>query len=277
MKPVAKPALLLVLAAAFCCASVSSAGAVCEATSGRTTAALVELYTSEGCSSCPPADLQLRTLRRQLDVSAVLVPLALHVSYWDQIGWKDVFAQTRFDARQHALLAMGRSQLAYTPQFFVNGKELRDWRAALPAEIRRTNARPAPLTIQLKTSTAASGGGATLLLDAAVGAAAGSAAGSAAGAAAGALYLAVSESGLVSPVLRGENGGATLRHDDTVRLWLGPFALEQGQRRVRQQVPLAAAWRGDHLQVVAFVQGSDGRIVQAVSTAQCLATSAGTL
>ncbi|WP_426110341.1 DUF1223 domain-containing protein [Massilia sp. PWRC2] len=269
MHTVATPALLLVLAAAFCCAPAASAGAVCEATSGRATAALVELYISEGCSSCPPADLQLRTLRRQLDANAVLVPLALHVSYWDQIGWKDVFAQARFDARQHALLTMGRRQVAYTPQFFVNGKEVREWRAALPAEIRRTNARPAPLTIQLQTSTAA----ATLLLDATVRATVSTTAAPAAGA----LYLAVSESGLLSPVRRGENSGVTLQHDDTVRLWLGPFALEQGHLRVHQQVPLPAAWRRDRLQAVAFVQGADGRIVQAVSTAQCLAPSAGML
>ncbi len=270
-----KPSLIFTLGASLCAASASYAGGACEVKSGPATAALVELYTSEGCSSCPPADSQLSNLRRQLDPNAVMVPLALHVSYWDRIGWKDVFAQKIFDARQSALLAKRRNKVAYTPQFFVNGDELRDWSAVLPAEIRRINAQPAPLTISLKSTPARrapiAAAGATLLLEAEVTAADPRTA--------GALYLALSESGLVSHVLRGENGGATLRHDDTVRLWLGPFPLAQGKVRVRQDVSLPAAWRSEHVQAVALVQSADdARILQAVSTAQCqAATSARSL
>lgn len=263
-----KLSLMLSLGASLCAASASYAGG-CEVKSGPATAALVELYTSEGCSSCPPADRQLSNLRRQLDANAVVVPLALHVSYWD-LGWKDVFAQKIFDARQSELLEKRRNKVVYTPQFFVNGNELRDWDAALPAEIRRTNAKPAPLTITLKSALAnvapAPAAGATLLLEADVSAADARTA--------GALYLAISESGLVSHVLRGENGGATLTHDDTVRLWLGPFPLAQGKIRVHQEVSLPAAWRSERVQAVAFVQSADdARILQAVSTAQCLAAT----
>lgn len=256
------------LASALSIASATAGGAVCSASSGRATAALVELYTSEGCSSCPPADQQLRTLRSRLDAGAVVVPLALHVSYWDRIGWKDSFAQTIFDARQSALLDKRASKVVYTPQFFINGDEVRNWRTALPATIRKINATPAPLTIRLQSSSVAATAAApaTLLLEADV----------AAGdpRTAGALYLAVSESGLVSPVLRGENAGATLRHDDTVRLWLGPFLLAQGQAHVRRQLSLPAGWRSDRLQAVALVQdAADARILQAVSTAACLAAA----
>lgn len=258
--------LMFGLGVSLCAASASYANSGCEVKSGPATAALVELYTSEGCSSCPPADRQLSNLRRQLGADAVVVPLALHVSYWDRIGWKDVFAQTIFDARQGQLLEKRRHQIAYTPQFFVNGDEVRDWRAALPAEIRRVNARPAPLTISLKSTPGkAPAAGATLLLEAEV-AAADPRTG-------GALYLALSESGLVSQVLRGENSGATLRHDDTVRLWMGPFPLAQGKARVRQSISLPAAWRSERVQAVAFVQGADARILQAVSTAQCVAAT----
>ncbi|MBC7452713.1 MAG: DUF1223 domain-containing protein [Massilia sp.] len=270
-----KPSLMLSLGATLCTASASYAGGVCDVKSGRATAALVELYTSEGCSSCPPADRQLSNLRRQLDADAIVVPLALHVSYWDRIGWKDVFAQRIFDARQRALLEKRHNKVAYTPQFFVNGTELRDWSTALPAEIRRTNAIPAPLTISLKSTAVnpapTTAAGATLLLESDVAAADPRTA--------GALYLALSESGLVSHVLRGENGGATLRHDDTVRLWLGPFPLAQGKTHVRQEIRLPAAWRSERVQAVAFVQSADdARILQALSTAQCqAATSARSL
>lgn len=260
----------LFAAAALCAACVPCA-ADCVVKSGPATAALVELYTSEGCSSCPPADRQLSALRSRLDANAVIVPLALHVSYWDQIGWKDIFAQKLFDARQRDLVERNRKNVVYTPQFFVNGGELRDWSTALPATIRRINATPAPLTITLKTSAVkpapAGAQSAAWLLDADVAAATATNP-----ATAGALYLALSESGLSTQVLRGENGGTTLHHDDTVRLWLGPFPLDKGKAHVRQQVALPAAWRSDRLHAVAFVQGgADGRILQAVSSAQCTA------
>lgn len=254
-----KAPIALLSAAALCAGSAPFARA-CEVTSGAATAALVELYTSEGCSSCPPADRQLSRLRSQLDPGAAIVPLALHVTYWDQIGWKDGFAQKLFDARQRELVERSRKNVVYTPQYFVNGTELRDWSAALPATIRRINAQAAPLTITLGTSQRKS----TLTLDANVAAAD--------PATAGALYLAVSESGLSTQVLRGENGGATLHHDDTVRAWLGPFPLEKGKLRVQRQLDIPAGWRSERLHAVAFVQAaSDGRVLQAVSSAECTA------
>lgn len=245
----------------FSLAAASYAGQACEVKSGAATAALVELYTSEGCSSCPPADHALGELRRQAGPGAVLVPLALHVSYWNQIGWVDAYAQKSFDARQSQLLEHASHQVVYTPQFFVNGSELRGWDAALPAAIRKANAIPAPLTIALKSTPSGSG---ALLLDASAAAPDPRLA--------GALYLAVSESGLVTQVLRGENGGATLKHDDTVRLLLGPLALEHGKARLTKTLELPAGWRREHLQAVAFVQQAAGpAILQAVSTAQCAA------
>ena len=91
----------------------------CDARSGAQTAALVELYTSEGCSSCPPADRQLSMLRESLAADANFVPLALHVDYWDYIGWKDSYARTAFGERQQWLVNLHRQTSMYTPQFFV--------------------------------------------------------------------------------------------------------------------------------------------------------------
>ena len=236
-----------------------AAGQRCAVQSGPQTAALVELYSSEGCSSCPPADQRLSALRKEAGAASLIVPLALHVTYWDQIGWKDPLAQPQFDARQAELLRHQPRHVAYTPQFFVGGTELRSWDAQLPTAIRRINATGAPVNISL---AATPGPGGTLLLEAQAAAPDAQTGGD--------LYLAVSESGIVSKVLRGENRGATLHHDAAVRLWLGPVALAQGRASLRREVRLPASWRPEQLQVVAFVQRADsGAILQAVSTAQC--------
>lgn len=250
---------LLSMAAAAPTAAQMAAGQRCEVKSGPQTAALVELYSSEGCSSCPPADQRLSALRRDAASAGLVVPLALHVTYWDQIGWADPLAQAQFDARQAELLRHQPRHVAYTPQFFVGGTELRGWDTQLPAAIRRINATAAPVNIGL---SATPGPGGKLLLEANA-----SAPDAQTG---GQLYVAISESAIVSTVLRGENRGATLHHDAAVRLWLGPVALAQGRARLRREVSLPASWRPEQLQVVAFVQRADSSaILQAVSTAQC--------
>ncbi|MGR3484549.1 MAG: DUF1223 domain-containing protein [Paracoccaceae bacterium] len=78
---------------------------------------VVELYTSQGCSSCPPADAMLRQLAEREDV----LPLALHVDYWDYIGWADPFADPAYTARQRAYAQAARDRMIYTPQFVVQG------------------------------------------------------------------------------------------------------------------------------------------------------------
>lgn len=154
----------LIMMAYACCAALPARAGSCEVVSGPGTAALVELYTSEGCSSCPPADRELQQLRRRAGADAEVIPLGLHVGYWDQIGWKDVYAQKSFEARQALLVNRGRSGgFVYTPQFFISGKELRTWRNALPDVIRTINARPAQASVTLKWTE---GPGRTVLLEA---------------------------------------------------------------------------------------------------------------
>ena len=241
-------------------AALSATGfAACEARSGPRTAALVELYTSEGCSSCPPADRQLSRLRQALDPAAEIVPLALHVPYWDYIGWKDPYAQDAFGERQDWLVRSNLQKTVYTPQFFVGGAELRSWQGALREEVRQLNARPAEATIRVRASTSA-GGALTLSADATA----------AAASAPAALYLALTESGLTSSVTRGENGGATLVHDHVVRAWVGPIELRSGAARTQREIVLPPAWNRAKLEVVAFVQDQrSGRVLQALSARQC--------
>ena len=233
--------------------------AACDARSGPNTAALVELYTSEGCSSCPPADRQLSRLRQALDPSAEVVPLALHVGYWDYIGWKDPYAQDRFGERQSWLVRANRRKTVYTPQFFVGGTELRAWRGGLRDKVRQLNARPAPAAIRVQARIAPNG---ALALKAEATARA--------GAEPAALYVALAESGLASKVTRGENSGATLAHDHVVRKWIGPVRLAGGAARVRRDIPLPSAWSRARLELVAFVQAErTGSVLQAVSANQC--------
>lgn len=190
----------------------TAAGGLCRAESGARPLSLVELYTSEGCSSCPPADRWLSTLKGRPGVLA----LAFHVDYWDRLGWKDRFASPEATARQHALArSLGHAQV-YTPQVLANGRDWRRW-PALPAE-------PLPGSVTL-----------TLQRD-------GESVAAHIGAAPGqrlAGYWAVLEDGHQSRVSAGENAGETLHHDHVVRL-LQPVAPWSGERAQQWQLPVLA-------------------------------------
>ncbi|MCG7496442.1 DUF1223 domain-containing protein [Vibrio sp. Of7-15] len=104
-------------------------------------AQLVELYTSEGCSSCPPADKFLSTFKNNTNLWSGVIPMAFHVDYWDYLGWKDVFSHPSFSQRQRLYQAYGRTSSVYTPGFVVDGKEWRGFfnRSPLPPLSTRTS------------------------------------------------------------------------------------------------------------------------------------------
>lgn len=91
--------------------------------SGENQVALVELYTSEGCSSCPPAEAQLAKLRDDPKLWREVVPIAFHVNYWDNLGWPDRFASPAFTQRQRDYAARWQAGTIYTPAFVNNGRE----------------------------------------------------------------------------------------------------------------------------------------------------------
>jgi hypothetical protein len=95
--------------------------------SGEARTMLVELFTSEGCSSCPPADAWISQLKESPDLWKKIVPVAFHVDYWNNLGWRDRFAKPEFTARQRRYVAAWRGDSVYTPSFVVNGKEWRGW------------------------------------------------------------------------------------------------------------------------------------------------------
>lgn len=102
-------------------------------------AQLVELYTSEGCSSCPPADKFLSTFQKSANLWSGVIPMAFHVDYWDYLGWKDVFSHPSFSQRQRLYQAYGGTSSVYTPGFVVDGKEWRGFfsRSPLPPSSSR--------------------------------------------------------------------------------------------------------------------------------------------
>ncbi|MCW8988476.1 MAG: DUF1223 domain-containing protein, partial [Gammaproteobacteria bacterium] len=86
---------------------------------------LIELYTSEGCSSCPPAEKYLNNFTKKKDLWKTWIPVAFHVDYWDYIGWKDRFAEKKFAQRQRQYAQLKRASTVYTPAFMVNGDSWR--------------------------------------------------------------------------------------------------------------------------------------------------------
>jgi len=179
----------------------------CRAESGATAPHVVELYTSEGCSSCPPADNWLSTLKQRPGV----LTLALHVTYWDRLGWPDRFALPEATARQHELATLAGSRQVYTPQVVVNGRDWRIWPKLPDAS--------AAAPVQLKLSR--TGENVTAQVAGTIGLGPASRL---------AGYWAVLEDQHVSKVRAGENAGETLRHDHVVRLYkpVQPWNAAQG-------------------------------------------------
>ena len=105
----------------------SAHGAEIRLDSGARQVTLLELYTSQGCSSCSPAERWLNEYINRGELWTGVVPVALHVDYWDYIGWKDPFATREHGERQRDYARAGRTRTVYTPGFFVNGRDWRGW------------------------------------------------------------------------------------------------------------------------------------------------------
>jgi hypothetical protein len=239
------------------------AAPACSAKSAPHTTALVELYTSEGCDSCPPADRWLSSLLAQGYRPDRVVPLALHVDYWDYIGWKDPYARDKFAARQYRLAKMRRPAIVYTPQVLLQGQDFRRWWSGTFAEeVARINSRPARARIALAIRgvepKAIHAELTAELLDPAERKNA-------------AVYLAAYENKLASEVKAGENRGKRLEHDYVVREWIGPIAFGEGLKvDERRALPLLAGAKAKHLGVAAFVQDrSTSEVLQALMLPAC--------
>ncbi len=262
------PTLPPYTAIAFCLAlpAASVHAARCAIQSPAHTVALIELYTSEGCSSCPPADRWLGELSRRFSAEQV-VALSLHVDYWDYIGWKDPFAQARFSERQRWLSQLAANSTIYTPEVFSGMKELRGWsnKNLLENRIQTTNRQPARARINVQMD---SSGGRAVELEARFALDDTARPGHAAQG-----VVIVYEKQLSTEVRAGENKGARLNHDNVVRYWSEPVMLDTqtGRAEWRQTVNLPATWKREHLGVAALVQDTKAAdVLQAVSMPGCV-------
>ncbi len=248
---------------AFAATPIAPAFAACSVDSGDTRAALIELYTSEGCSSCPPADKALSMLGGATISSLAprIVPLALHVDYWDSIGWKDPFAQPAFTQRQDWEVRANQHRTSFTPHFFVNGREVQDWRADLGQNLRSASG-PAPARLQVRAEPRGANA-LRVVVDTSVSATREIQRGPLQ------LFIAVTESKLRSQVKAGENSGATLDHDFVVRNWIGPIAVQGNGGSVDRVVDVPQLSRGQ-VSLVAFIQDpKTAEVLQAVDTGVC--------
>ncbi|MBL8331109.1 MAG: DUF1223 domain-containing protein [Rubrivivax sp.] len=244
----AKACLAAATALTVAAASNSAwAAKACEARSPAHRVALVELYTSQGCSSCPPADRWLSALPQRFSPEQA-VPLSLHVGYWDYIGWKDPFARREFNDRQRALAQWNKSRNVYTPGVFVQGSEMRQWpdTAEVSGFVRGVNAQPAPVSLSLQARV--DGG----VIDARALAVPSSPQARREGLQA---VLALTQSGLRTAVQAGENKGERLANDHVVREWQAATPLDAaGLAKARWTVPAGANL--NQLALVAFIQTS---------------------
>ena len=205
---------------------------------------LIELFTSEGCSSCPPADKVLAFLDREPVVpNAEIIALGLHVDYWDRLGWRDRFSSNEYTRRQEAYARQFKLDSTYTPQMVVDGAtELigSNSGAAVNAVTKSTAAVKGIITIakadgqlHINIDSLPQHNGANV-------------------------YLAVAEGKLTSNVSSGENSGSRLEHVAVVRQLnqIGSIPAGQASLTIDQRPPADPDWKAQNLKYVVFVQNA---------------------
>jgi hypothetical protein len=257
--------LLASIAACF----VLSCGAGAEAPAGFTmsttvdppVAVLAELFTSEGCSSCPPADDVLTNLIRQQPIPNVtIIGAGEHVDYWNDLGWRDVFSAPTFTTRQSDYeRTVFHTGSVYTPQAVIDGRfqVVGSDSAALRRAI--ANAAAAPKAMVTVTPRSFSDPNVTTQIDVTI---------------PPALrpthpldvVAAIVERNLVTRVQRGENGGRVLKHGAVMRrlVTAGTMKVEDRYFSKAVTMPLDAGWKRPDVQLVAFVQDRTTRTIVGV-------------
>lgn len=208
-------------------------------------ASLVELYSSEGCSSCPPAEAWISNLKSSPVLWKNIFPVVFHVDYWDGLGWPDRFAKAAFTERQRTYAARLGQDSMYTPEFIANGHEWRGWfeGARNLSETETTG----ELSLECKSA------GATI--------SARFLPSSGAGSEAYTLNIALLGVNILSDVKRGENGGRKLQHDFVV-LDYQSKPLTSAQNYASGPVAFSPSTGESPGAVVAWISDSEGSIVQ---------------
>jgi len=206
------------------------------------TPVVVELFTSEGCSSCPPADKLLTQLDHQPFEGADIIALGIHVDYWNKLGWVDRFSSNEFTHRQNDYGRRFGLDSVYTPQMVVDGRYQfvgnDDNRARKIIAAEAQASRPAKIelrqtddhTLDLHVDNAGTGTPDVL--------------------------LAITENGLFTTVRAGENSGRELRHAEVVRELLRLGSAQSGHFEKQVSIPQKKDWNRANLRAVAIVQAA---------------------
>ena len=206
---------------------------------------VVELFTSQGCSSCPPADALIHDITADANLRGRVIPLAFHVDYWDRLGWRDPFSSAEWSQRQAIYARTMRLNSAYTPQAVVGG--VREFvgsnHSALDAALEHaSNDKPrgdVALTVRREANSLIATIRATVPAN-------------------DDLMLAVTEDGVITKIQHGENAGRTITNDAIVRRLI---RVAPGQTMVT--IPIDPAWR--NLSAAAFVQDKDSLAIGAAA------------
>ena len=239
--------------------SMTSQASTCTVKSPEHKVALLELYTSEGCSSCPPADKWLSQLAEKGVDSDHVVPLSLHVDYWNYIGWQDPYSSAQYTDRQKEIAWRNHLRTIYTPQMVLQGLDFRSWRRVdFTSLLKSVNNKTAIADIRLAI-TPSSPRVLSVTAEASVrnpelyqG---------------GRLVLAIFENGLVSSVTAGENDGRELKHDYVVRKMYSPESLsEKGSTSKTLNIIIPPEWDNTKTGIAAFIEHPQHGTLQAVAS-----------
>ena len=208
---------------------------------------VLELFTSQGCSSCPPADRLLSRLGRDPELGARVVPLSFHVDYWNRLGWRDPFSSPDWSERQARYVRALRARSAYTPQLVVDGERelVGSHEGRVRDAIRRSLGEPPVGRLEVQVGRPVDGElpvrVSAELLD---------------GTPRHDLMLALFQTGLETDVPQGENAGRHLANDYVVRRLTRVTELSPESRRVEESVrlPVDPEWGAGDLGVAAFLQ-----------------------
>ncbi|MEO8005639.1 MAG: DUF1223 domain-containing protein [Betaproteobacteria bacterium] len=240
-----------------------AAPATCENHSLPTRVGILELYTSEGCNSCPPADRWVSSLPAKGFTSDRMVALAFHVDYWDQLGWPDRMAKAQYSARQRAQADRNQARVVYTPQLLLNGADFRAANdAGIDDRLKKLNREPALADVALRQNRLSTGVKVDLDVQVAKTAMQSDAQ----------VYLAITENRLDSAIKAGENEGKLLHHDFVVRDLAGPFPVDKsGHLHWQTDAPIRPEWKAADLFLTAFVENTrTGDVLQAMSAPLCV-------
>jgi hypothetical protein len=219
---------------------------------------LLELFTSEGCSSCPPADRLLEILDEKQPVSgALLIVLSEHVDYWDRLGWKDPFSSAQYTERQQEYTSRYRFDGVYTPQLVVDGRYGfvgSDGREASTAIQKAIRDPKVPMTI---SNLARKGNEVTARVELSADRNFKSARAM--------LYVALADNRQESHVARGENGGRTLAHVAVARIIRQAGMIDLDAASTKEIVLPVQGGSGSGLRLVAFIQDTKTGHVVAVA------------